>query len=208
MVLIQFSLSASASASPLSFREIRNLVLCLTEVPAAHEIIGIHHQVSQATGLYNAEIHMRPGSCHRGIFMENGSGGILQDLKIFGGHTGAVLGNQQFTVQDLHFEGCSVGIDHIWSWGWVFQNIRIVRCNTGILLRAKGSMDTGEERKRQAASACTLLDWSVRDAHTAVLIEGTHTSVSVMMYVSLPHPPFFFWVAKEKLTSVFPPFFC
>lgn len=114
--------------------------------------------------------------------MENGSGGMLRQLKITGGHTGAVFGNQQFTAQDLTFEDCSVAIDHIWAWGWVFHHIQIVRCNTGFLVRGKPSMATDDEQTQQAVGAVTFLDCTVHDSHTAVLIEGIQRSVNVIMY--------------------------
>jgi len=71
------------------FRQIRNLVFDLTDMPAStsendQDLVptGIHWQVSQATTLENLVFKMPVGSSskqttHVGIFMENGSGGFV-----------------------------------------------------------------------------------------------------------------------------------
>lgn len=69
------------------YRQIRNFVLDMTEMPERVEQgpgdgwpVGIHWQVSQACTLQNIQILMpqlgsRENVQHRGIYMENGSGG-------------------------------------------------------------------------------------------------------------------------------------
>lgn len=54
---------------------------------------------------------MREGSRgHVGIFMENGSGGLITGVKFFGGYIGLRAGNQQFTIKNLSFDKCRTAI--------------------------------------------------------------------------------------------------
>lgn len=56
------------------FRQIRNLKLDLTNIPASSAATGIHWPTGQATSIQNVEILMSsaPGTQHQGIFIENG----------------------------------------------------------------------------------------------------------------------------------------
>lgn len=83
------------------------------------EVAGIHYQIAQATSLQNVELIATAGSTQRGIFAENGSGGVISDVTFRGGKFGLYGGNQQFTAQRLKFEGCDTGVQIIWDWGWV-----------------------------------------------------------------------------------------
>lgn len=56
------------------FRQIRNLKLDLTSIPASSSATGIHWPTGQATSIQNVEIAMSSasGTQHQGIFIENG----------------------------------------------------------------------------------------------------------------------------------------
>lgn len=56
------------------FRQIRNLKLDLTAIPAASGATGIHWPTGQASSIQNVQIVMSsdPGTQHQGLFIENG----------------------------------------------------------------------------------------------------------------------------------------
>lgn len=57
------------------FRQIRNLELDLTSIPANTAATGIHWPTAQATSIQNVQILMSSasGTQHQGIFIENGN---------------------------------------------------------------------------------------------------------------------------------------
>ncbi|KAJ3225503.1 hypothetical protein HDU78_010638, partial [Chytriomyces hyalinus] len=132
------------------FRQIRNLKIDLTGLPASALIGGIHWQVSQATSLQNIEITMAPASPEnqqKGIFIENGSGGFFTDIVLNGGNIGMDVGNQQFTTRNIVFNGCNTAVTMSWDWGWVFKSLQINTCDVGIDMSAvnpsSGKQDVG-----------------------------------------------------------------
>ncbi len=156
------------------FREVRNLVIDLRRQPADRGT-GIHHQVSQATGLYNVFFLMHKHTdlsspehlAQQGIYMENGSGGVMRDLHFVGGRLGAFLGNQQFTMLDCRFEACSVAaIEALWNWGWVYHRIVVQHCGRGMLMHVMG--ESKEDQKEQRCASNLLVDWVVEDTPVAV----------------------------------------
>ena len=78
------------------FRQVRNVILDITQTPFTSEIHCIHWQVAQATSLQNIVFNMHVGggvaNRHQGIFMDNGSGGMMRDLIFNGGGIGFLLG--------------------------------------------------------------------------------------------------------------------
>ncbi|KAL2125928.1 hypothetical protein VTI74DRAFT_2221 [Chaetomium olivicolor] len=124
------------------FRQVRNFVIDLTAMPV--EVgAGIHWQVAQATSLQNIVFNMRTdgGDANRqqGIFMDNGSGGLMVDLTFNGGQYGAFFGNQQFTTRNLTFNNCKTAIFMNWNWAWTFQDVKINNCGIGIDMSQGGS---------------------------------------------------------------------
>ena len=101
------------------YRQIRNIKIDITQTRPAQGVAGLHYQVAQATSLQNVELIALAGSTQRGIFAENGSGGVISDVTFRGGKFGLYGGNQQFTAQRLTFVGCDTGVQVIWDWGWV-----------------------------------------------------------------------------------------
>nr|POE69104.1 glucan 1,3-beta-glucosidase [Quercus suber] len=90
----------SFGSTNVFWRQIRNLVIDMTLIPASTPTTGIHWPTGQATSLQNIVFEMSKESStqHQGLFIESGSGGFVNDLVFHGGLTGAALGNQQFTV--------------------------------------------------------------------------------------------------------------
>ncbi|KAL2827770.1 pectate lyase superfamily protein-domain-containing protein [Aspergillus cavernicola] len=122
------------------YRQIRNLEFDMTGmnwtnydndqeyVPA-----GIHWQVGQATSITNCNFQMSVSDGAQratavGIYMENGSGGVVSDLTFFGGNIGFLAGSQQFTANNLQFTSCLTAIYHVWNWGFVWKNIYVLSC--------------------------------------------------------------------------------
>ncbi|KAK0726016.1 pectate lyase superfamily protein-domain-containing protein [Lasiosphaeris hirsuta] len=118
------------------FRQVRNLMFDTTAIPGP--AIAVHWPSSQATSIQNCvfKLSIRPGDTHTGIFMEEGSGGLLSDLVFVGGQYGAQFGNQQYTMRNLTFFGAQTAILQIWNWGWTYKSINIIDCQVGINMSA------------------------------------------------------------------------
>lgn len=121
------------------FRQIRNLVIDMTEMPDATsfggEVNGVHWQVAQACSMQNVVFDMKPSSPtnkQRGIMTENGSGMFMSDIVFNGGNIGAFFGSQQFTTRNLTFNGCNTAVKLHWDWLWVFKSLNIQNCNVGL----------------------------------------------------------------------------
>lgn len=102
---------------------------------------------------------MREGSRgHVGIFMENGSGGLITGVKFFGGYIGLRAGNQQFTIKNLSFDKCRTAIAAIWDWTFLWTNIKITGADIGIDLI---NTDLKKEAKPMQTFAYLLVDSSI-----------------------------------------------
>jgi glucan 1,3-beta-glucosidase len=117
------------------FRQVRNLVLDTTAIPAGSNAVGLHWPSSQATAVTNVVFKMSeaPGNKHVGLFIEEGSGGLLNDLVFYGGQYGARLGNQQYTSRNMTFYNADVAaINQLWDWGWTYKSLSVNNCPIGI----------------------------------------------------------------------------
>ncbi|KAK6544507.1 hypothetical protein TWF694_001200 [Orbilia ellipsospora] len=144
------------------FRAIRNFVIDLTNMDPS-EGTGIHHQVAQATSIYNVVFKMNdsPNTKQRGIFMDNGSGGFLSTLKFYGGEIGAYFGNQQFTTINLEFHNCKTAIYVNWDWVWLLKSIKIYNSNIGIDITS-GAPD------KLGVGSVILLDSYIENTHIGI----------------------------------------
>ncbi|KAG7453017.1 exo-beta-1,3-glucanase [Guyanagaster necrorhizus] len=173
------------------FRSVRNFVIDVTQVPAEKsQGTGIHWQVGQATSLFNIKFVMSsaPNTAHQGIWMENGSGGLMSDLEFNGGKYGMWVGNQQFTVRNVVFNGVNTAIFAIWNWGWTFQGVTINNCQVGFdLLTGGKSLDT------QTVGAEVIIDAKVRATGTfvrsSVASNGSLTGSLVLQNIQLSNVP-------------------
>ncbi|KAJ6645755.1 Glucan 1,3-beta-glucosidase [Pseudolycoriella hygida] len=152
------------------FRQVRNFVLDMTQTPITSETTGIHWQVAQATSLVNIHFIMSTASNtgHRGIFMENGSGGFMSDLKFVGGKFGMWVGNQQFLSINLSFDRCDTAIYMNWNWQWTFKNLEITNVNIGVDMSATSSP------VQSNVGSILLLDSSIVNASTVVLLRNNY----------------------------------
>ncbi|KAK0225098.1 exo-beta-1,3-glucanase [Armillaria nabsnona] len=148
------------------FRSVRNFVIDVTRVPAEKsQGTGIHWQVGQATSLFNIKFVMSsaPNTAHQGIWMENGSGGLMSDLEFNGGKYGMWVGNQQFTVRNVTFNGVNTAVFAMWNWGWTFQGVTINNCQVGFDL-----MTGGKTLGRQTVGAEAIIDATVKQTEVFV----------------------------------------
>ncbi|KEZ39345.1 Glucan 1,3-beta-glucosidase [Scedosporium apiospermum] len=116
------------------FRQLHNIIIDTTAIPASADAVGLHWPSSQATSLTNVEFRLSsaPGTKHVGMLIEEGSGGLLNDLVFRGGSIGARLGNQQYTARNLQFYGCQTAISQLWDWGWTYKSLVVEDCEVGI----------------------------------------------------------------------------
>ncbi|KAK6410424.1 hypothetical protein LTR95_018208, partial [Oleoguttula sp. CCFEE 5521] len=103
-------------------------------------ITGIHWPTAQATSLQNIVFNMSQegGTQHQGFFIEEGSGGFMNDLTFYGGLNAITFGNQQFTVRNLTFYNAVTAINQIWDWGMTYYGISINNCSVGLNMAAGG----------------------------------------------------------------------
>ncbi|CAM1506355.1 Fc.00g059960.m01.CDS01 [Cosmosporella sp. VM-42] len=143
------------------FRQIRNIRIDTTSLPPDFPAIGIHWPSSQATSITNCVFYLStvPGNHHTGLFIEEGSGGLLNDLWFYGGGNATVLGNQQYTARNLRFYNADVAIWMPWDWGWTFKSMFFEDCRVGI------QMDAGS----QSVGSITLLDSWFQNVGTAIV---------------------------------------
>ncbi|KAH7317231.1 pectate lyase superfamily protein-domain-containing protein [Rhexocercosporidium sp. MPI-PUGE-AT-0058] len=162
----------SYGSTNVFFRQIRNLIFDMTAIPAGNSTTGIHWPTSQATSLQNCVFKMSDaaGTQHQGLFIENGSGGFMNDLVFYGGLSAAVFGNQQFTVRNLTFYNAVTAISQIWDWGWTYQGITVTNCTTGINMASGG-------RTGQSVGSVTIIDSTFTD--TKVAISTAHDATSM-----------------------------
>jgi glucan 1,3-beta-glucosidase len=122
------------------FRQIRNLVLDMTNIPANVSATGVHWPTAQTTSLQNIIFKMNAanGTQHQGLFVEEGSGGFMADLVFEGGNYGFNVGNQQFTTRNLTFTNVVTAINQLWDWGWTYSGVKIDNCKVGFNISAGG----------------------------------------------------------------------
>lgn len=122
------------------FRQIRNIILDMTKIPANVSATGIHWPTAQTTSLQNVVFNMNAanGTQHQGLFIEEGSGGFMTDLVFNGGNYGFNVGNQQFTTRNLTFNNVNTAINQLWDWGWTYKSVSINNCRVGLNVSAGG----------------------------------------------------------------------
>ncbi|KAI6082984.1 glycoside hydrolase family 55 protein [Hypoxylon rubiginosum] len=128
-------------ATNIFWRQVKNFVIDITAIPATTEATGIHWPTAQATSLQNIVFKMstNSGTKHQGVFIEEGSGGMLNDLVFYGGLYGMVLGNQQFTVRNITINNAVTAIYQLWDWGWTYKSITVSNCTVGLDMATRDS---------------------------------------------------------------------
>ncbi|GAW26432.1 putative exo-beta- -glucanase [Rosellinia necatrix] len=165
------------------FRQIRNFVFDLTEMPSATDEhgqklvpTGLHWQVSQATSLQNLLFKMpttaKSGGnvTHVGIFTENGSGGFVSDLEFEGGAIGWRVGSQQYTAIGLKFTNCVTAVQMIWDWGFNWQRIEINGGTVAFNISGKGGID------KQGIGSISVIDSTINNTPIGILTNADNTT--------------------------------
>ncbi|KAG9004242.1 hypothetical protein FRB90_011032 [Tulasnella sp. 427] len=147
------------------FKSVRHFKIDTTRMPATTSGTGIHWQVAQATTLVDIEFNLNSNSntAHQGIWMENGSGGFMSDLTVYGGKYGLWVGNQQFTVKNLKIRNAQVGVYMNWNWGWTFQGVDILNSGTGFQVNTGGTTQA-----QQTAGSEVIIDGRIENVQTFV----------------------------------------
>lgn len=128
------------------YRQVRNFILDITLMPINRGAC-IHWQVAQATSLNNIVMNMKQGggttNKQQGIFMDNGSGGMMNDLVFNGGGICAFMGNQQFTARNFTFNNCQTAIYQNWGWVWAYKSLTFNNCVVGLdMTQGGGTVQT------------------------------------------------------------------
>ncbi|XWX00254.1 hypothetical protein V2A60_008274 [Cordyceps javanica] len=128
--------------------------------------------------IQNVELIAKSGTGQQSIFAENGSGGVISDITFTGGGYGIYGGNQQFTAQRLTFNGCDVGVQVIWDWGWVWKSITMKNVKTGFRLLPKDKIPKKRSGSPGGAGgsaghigSVSVIDSSFEGVDTAIMIE-------------------------------------
>lgn len=68
----------------------------------------------------------------------------MNDLTFNGGNIGLQIGNQQFTIRNIAFNNVVTAISQLWSWGWLYQGLKINNCQKGIDISLNSRADPKE----------------------------------------------------------------
>lgn len=153
------------------FRQIRNLILDTTQLPANFSATGIHWPTAQTTSLQNIVFNMNAenGTLHEGVFIEEGSGGFMTDLVFNGGNYGFRVGNQQFTTRNLTFNNVNTAIQQLWDWGWTYSGLSINNCRVGLNVSANSPSAVN-------IGSITLLDSEINNTPIGIATSRTDDS--------------------------------
>ncbi|KAK0558776.1 mgpp2cl-1, protein phosphatase 2C-like protein 1 [Tilletia horrida] len=166
------------------FRQTRNIVFDLREQADGLTGTGIHRPTSQATALSNCHFELsrsNPNTTQQGVLMEAGSGGNMGNLTFRGGQYGLAIGNQQFTVTDLRFEGQSkAAINVFWSWVLTFQNVEVRDTPVAVLAPTNASSTVDQRGSGQQAASIVMVDWRLQDVAHALSISAPQSGVFVL----------------------------
>ncbi|KAF2016582.1 glycoside hydrolase family 55 protein [Aaosphaeria arxii CBS 175.79] len=153
------------------FRQIRNLIFDMTQIPANVSATGLHWPTAQTTSLQNLVFNMNSANRtqHQGVFIEEGSGGFMTDLVFNGGLYGFNVGNQQFTTRNLTFNGCDTAVNQLWDWGWTYKSVSINNCRVGFNISAGGPSAVN-------VGSLTLFDSSIKNTQVGIVTSRTADS--------------------------------
>lgn len=153
------------------FRQIRNIILDMTKIPANVNARGIHWPTAQTTSLQNVVFNMNAaeGTQHEGLFIESGSGGFITDLVFNGGNYGFNVGNQQFTTRNLTFNNVNTAINQLWDWGWTYAGLKINNCRVGLNMSSGGP-------SALTVGSITLFDSEITNTPIGIVTGRTNSS--------------------------------
>ncbi|KAK0543589.1 hypothetical protein OC846_006363 [Tilletia horrida] len=175
------------------FRQTRNIVFDVRDQENGLHGTGIHRPTSQATALSNCHFEAsrtNPDTQQQGILMEAGSGGNMGNLTFRGGQFGLSIGNQQFTVTDLRFEGqTKAAINVFWSWTMNFQNVEVRDTPIGLLAPTNFASTVDAKGSGQNAASILMVDWRLQNVGRALAISSTNSGVFTIENLRALHTP-------------------
>ncbi|KAK3058591.1 hypothetical protein LTR09_000155 [Extremus antarcticus] len=177
-------------ATNVFWRQIRNFILDMTAIPASGAATGIHWPTGQATSIQNVVFNMNQdnGTQHQGIFIEQGSGGFMNDLVFNGGLYGLNVGNQQFTMRNLTFNNAVTAINQLWDWGWTYYGITVNNCSVGLDMYSGGPTALSVGSVTFFDSSFTDVGIAFRTGYTATSQPPTANSL-ILENISLKRTP-------------------
>ncbi|KAF7955127.1 uncharacterized protein EAE97_000386 [Botrytis byssoidea] len=131
--LIDGNPSSAAIAANIFFRQLRNLVIDTTLVPASFNVTGINWPSAQATSLHNIVVNMPTveGVQHIGL-MGGGGEMFYSDLVFNGGHDGFIIPGGQSNLRNVTFNGCVTGLNLQTSTTVTAQGVAFNGCSIAI----------------------------------------------------------------------------
>jgi glucan 1,3-beta-glucosidase len=120
-------------------------VCCLFFVPES--------LTTAATSISNVFFKSGIGSQSQGLWMDDGSGGHLQDITFEGGIYGMWVGNQQFTSRNITIRNTSRAAIYLnWDWAWTFKEVYISDSPIGV------DVNGGNDPRPQGTGSIVILD--------------------------------------------------
>ncbi|KAK7546712.1 pectin lyase fold/virulence factor [Phyllosticta citricarpa] len=155
-------------------RHIRNFVIDITDIPASVTATptGIHWPMSQGTVIPNVVLQMsrRPGSQQQGIFMEEGSGGLMADL-VFCGDWG-------WNYESIHVEDCKIGVN-MTAQSPESQNIGSIFFVDSEFVNAEAAFNTSRDEFSKPPTGGTLVIENVNFTIVKNIVHGPKDSVTL-----------------------------
>ena len=185
------------------YHQIQNIDVVVGNADA----MAIHWKVAQGTNLRNMTFHM--DGADTAIFIENGGGGFIGDVRIIGGKTGLDIGGQQWMIRNLSVERVSVmAINVRWNWGFVFIGTHISNCPSGFsggdddnpsihggigdsIVGSVVLVDTTFENvkvgivEKYPELSTLIMDRVTADSQTEFLLKGPHSEIAGSQSVRL-----------------------
>jgi glucan 1,3-beta-glucosidase len=93
----------------------------------------------------------------------------MNDLTFNGGNIGLQIGNQQFTIRNIAFNNVATAISQLWSWGWLYQGLKINNCQRGIDISANSRTD-------QKVGSVVVIDSTITNTPVGIITAFDSTS--------------------------------
>ena len=101
----------------------------------------------------------------------------MNDLILNGGNIGLQIGNQQFTIRNIAFNNVATTVSQLWSWGWLYQGLKINNCQRGIDISASGRTD-------QKVDFVIVIDSTITNTPVGIITASIQPHHQVLQEVS------------------------
>jgi glucan 1,3-beta-glucosidase len=106
-----------------------------------------------------------------------GSADFMNDLILNGGNIGLQIRNQQFTIRNIAFNNVAIAVSQLWSWGWLYQGLKINNCQRGIDISASGRTD-------QKVDFVVVIDSTITNTPVGIITASIQPDHQVLQEVS------------------------